>query len=447
MIMRLRDVVHTTTFRLTAALGVIFVVAVAALLALTFALAQRELIYRTDRVLQREVARLDVGAPRHMADRVRDVIEHTASGLNFYVLLAPDGRQVIGSLSWRGAALPLDHAFDVPAGRLTAVPLRVLIVPLGDGARLVVARDVTPVADLRASILATFLWSGGAVILLAAIAAVALSLRPLRRIHQIRTSAQRIAAGDLAQRMPVSRWHDELDVVSVTINAMVADVERLMEQVKGTTDAIAHDLRTPLGHLRMRLREVQQGQDRDDPLLTQAIGELDAVLARFAALLRISELDATVRRAGLVWFDPAPMLEAVIELYAPLAEERDMTLSLQAAPGCRIEGDAALLFEAVGNLLDNAIKFSPPGGCVELGVARQGDRVAITVRDHGPGIAMAEREDVLRRFQRGAAARHAPGSGLGLSLVAAIAHLHGFTLHLDDATPGLIAGLLAPGEP
>jgi signal transduction histidine kinase len=157
--------------------------------------------------------------------------------------------------------------------------------------------------------------------------------------------------------MPLSGRRDELDTVAATVNTMMGEIERLMVQVKGTTDAIAHDLRTPLGHLRLRLGELQR-QGGSDAVLGEAIEELDAVLARFSALLRISELDAAGRRACFALFDPMAMLATAAELYEPLAEERGIALTLHGAFGHTIEGDEALVLEAIGNLLDNAIKFT-----------------------------------------------------------------------------------------
>jgi len=205
------------------------------------------------------------------------------------------------------------------------------------------------------------------------------------------------------------------------------------------TDAIAHDLRTPLTRVRATLNAV--GHDPGDAVqvaegIRRATADLDLVLERFAALLRISELEAGRRRAGFRNLDLGALIAQVSELYEPLAEDRDITLSVDARP-LQIEGDEKLLFEALSNLLDNAIKFGRPGGQVRLALLNDARGPAIEVRDDGPGIPPDERDAVLRRFHRGADAAGIPGSGLGLSVVAAILHLHGFRLRLSDAGSGL----------
>ena len=246
--------------------------------------------------------------------------------------------------------------------------------------------------------------------------------------------------------MPLDGPADEISAMAAIINSMVQEIERLVAQVKGASDAIAHDMRTPLTHLRARLDRI--GQMAEDPALRgdlyDAIGELDATLARFRALLRISEIDAQRRLAGVVPLDPADVVRGVAELYDPLAEDKGLALALTVAEGARIAADESLLFEAVSNLVDNAIKFAPPGSTIDLTLAADPAGVAIAVRDRGAGIPAGERERVLRRFERGAEAAMAPGSGLGLSLVAAIAQLHGFALLLEDAEPGLRVRIVAP---
>jgi signal transduction histidine kinase len=224
-----------------------------------------------------------------------------------------------------------------------------------------------------------------------------------------------------------------------TVNHMVEEVERLMAEVKGATETIAHDLRTPLTRARARLSRLQQGLGEADPRAEDAlwvIEELDTVLGRFAAVLRISELEARRRREGFVAVDPADLVRQAADLYGPLAEARGVGLQARTASHAPIEADPKLLFEALSNLVDNAIKFTPEGGRVVVSV-EEGPRVV--VEDNGPGVPEAEQAAVLQRFYRGEGARLAPGSGLGLSIVQAIVRLHGFALRLEDARPGLRA--------
>ena len=247
--------------------------------------------------------------------------------------------------------------------------------------------------------------------------------------------------------MPIAGRHDELDLFADTVNAMVEDVARTIAQVKGVTDAIAHDLRTPLTRVRAGLHRIAQ----DDALppgqrerLVAAVGDLDTVLERFAALLRISELEAGQRRAGFAPVDLGAIAARVGELYEPLAEDGGIALVMDCAP-LSVHGDEKLLFEAVSNLVDNAIKFGREGGRVSVVTGDEGEGWLLDVRDDGPGIAADEREAVLRRFHRGSNAAAAPGSGLGLSVVSAILGLHGLRLELLDAAPGLTARIRPAG--
>lgn len=437
-VLRLADVRQTSSFRLIATLGLVLVAAIMALQALTYTLTQRELLARSDAVLKSEMARFGAVPGDRLVAALNDAGRQSASGFNYFALENAQGALVAGNLHWHGAALP-DHPLELAAGVAAPVPLRVLVHGLPGGQRIIVARDIGQIAEIRQRLLWLSLAVGLGVLVSAAALAVVLSLGPLRRVQMFRASAKRIAGGELAHRMPVSARHDELDLVATTINAMVEEIERLMEQVKGATDAIAHDLRAPLARLRMKL--AAQGGAPD------ALGELDAVLTRFDALLRIAELEAAGRRAGFAPIDPMVLLTTTAELYEPLAQERGIEITLSGGYGHMIIGDEALLVEALGNLIDNAIKFGPEGGIVHLALMREDRDLVLAISDNGPGIAKSEREAVLRRFYRGAASRQAPGSGLGLNLVAAIVHLHGFGLELGDATPGLLVRIRAGSPP
>jgi len=230
---------------------------------------------------------------------------------------------------------------------------------------------------------------------------------------------------------------------------MIDEIERAIAQVKGVTDAIAHDLRTPLTRVRSQLYRLSQSSEVQAPavrMIGAATSDLDIVLDRFAALLRISELEAGRRRAGFAPVDLAALLARLHELYEPLAEDQRIVLALEAAEAVAVPGDEKLLFEALSNLVDNALKFTPPGGRVALALVADARGAVIEVRDSGPGIAAEERPAVIRRFHRGSNAADIPGTGLGLSLVAAILHLHGFALAFRDGAPGLVVEVHCHGH-
>ncbi|MCY1397774.1 Adaptive-response sensory-kinase SasA [compost metagenome] len=309
-----------------------------------------------------------------------------------------------------------------------------------DGRWLVLVRDNGSLFAVTRIILHALLWGISLTIIPGVAGWYLLRRRPLRRIRAIQASAEAIVAGDLTRRLPLANRRDELDMLAAIVNAMLERIERLMMEVKGVCDNIAHDLRTPLTRLRAQLYRIQQQAPQGSPMseqLDQAIDETDTLMARFRGLLRISELEDHQRRAGFVQMDPLPLLGELYEFYLPLAEEGLITLQLQAPEHLpQLHGDRALLFEALGNLLSNAIKFTPPGGRVILRASAQQGGARVEIHDSGPGIPEAEREAVFKRFYRAENGQQQHGFGLGLSIVAAIASLHGFALAVTNSELG-----------
>lgn len=452
---RLTDLRHTTAFRLSAGLTAVFVAAIFGVLWLVYAQTTAELNHRTDQTIAAKARRLAASTSSRQLGLAITMLHDSTSGLEGIAVFDDRGRRLIGDAGL-APPFPLGHLFERLHGPRGA-PVRALALPTADHFTVVVSRDISPILDLRARILAIMLISGTCAVAVALGAGIGLSLVPMRRIRRLEATAARIAMGELDLRIMISRRGDEFDMIAGIINTMVEQIERLLRQVKGSTDAIAHDLRTPLSHLRTRLERIALSPPiAGDPdgdaagLLAGARDELDAVLTRFRALLRMSELEAMHRLSQFAVFDPIDMMRDVAELYEPLAEERGIALVCEGQAGLSILGDDRLLFEAISNLVENAIKFSPPGGRIMLGVAETGGDVAIVVADDGPGIPLAERAHVLERFQRGSAPVDAGGggSGLGLSLVAVIVALHGYTLNLDPGNdgprPGLVARIVAP---
>lgn len=437
--LRFADIRRTSAFRLTALLGATFAVGIVLLLGTIYLLTATELTSRSDRILADIAGRVLATPAPALPDRVRLESARDEPGLNYFGLIGSDGERIAGLLT-APPSLKYDRPVDVEDAGGGIGDIRLLARRTPNGETLLVGRDISQIRDLRLRMLEILVWSGLAIVLGVGLTAIGLSIGPLRRVRDLQAASRAIAAGDLGARMPIAGRHDELDLFADTVNAMVEDVARTIAQVKGVTDAIAHDLRTPLTRVRAGLHRI--ALDAALPVdhrerLGAAVDDLDTVLERFAALLRISELEAGHRHAGFAPVDLGAIAARVGELYEPLAEESGVALAIDCMP-LPIHGDEKLLFEAISNLVDNAIKFGRAGGHVIVSTT-QGGAGYLDVRDDGPGIPADEREAVLRRFHRGSNSASAPGSGLGLSVVSAILGLHGLRLDLLDARPGLIA--------
>ncbi|BBD81244.1 sensor histidine kinase [Aerosticca soli] len=396
-----------------------------------------------DQLLEQRMRYLLATEPTQLPAAVAAASAIDPNGLMALGLFDREGTRLAGNIVRVPDALPADGAVHLLGRGLPrtaegrASRARVLATRLGDGRLLVVARDTSTIDGLGAIIRRALVWGLSLTLIPGVLGGLLLHRGHLRRIRALAAATEPIRRGDLARRLPVSRRGDELDQLAGIVNGMLDEIERLLSEVKGVCDNIAHDLRTPLTHLRARLYRVQQ-QLADRPqaaLLDACMGDIDAVLVRFRALLRISELEER-QRADFGVVDPAELLRQVHECYAPLAEDRGQRFVLDLATNARLHGDAHLLFEALANLVGNAIKFAPPGGEIQLRMLATTAGTCIEVCDDGPGIPEQEREMVTRRFYRGDKSRHQPGSGLGLSIVSAIARLHGFTLEIDRSQRG-----------
>ncbi len=250
----------------------------------------------------------------------------------------------------------------------------------------------------------------------------------------------RTMRGNLSERLPGSGPKDDLDRLSDGLNRMLDEIERLLGEVKSVGDNIAHDLRTPLTRMRMRLENARAAEHTPEMmgiLIQSCLTDVDYSFGLVAALLRIAEIEAGRRKAGFRDVDLSEVAEEVGEIYAPIAAARDQAQTVDAPLGVRFPADHGLLIEAVANLVDNAIKFTPPGGTISIAVTREAGGPALRVIDFKPGVPPGERGLVLRRFYRADKSRKVPGHGLGLNLVSAIAALHDCQLRIDDGPGGV----------
>ena len=319
---------------------------------------------------------------------------------------------------------------------------------LAGGVQLLVGRDLAETVAFRNRIVAALASSGALMLVLGLIGGIVLSRRALARIETINRTSDRIMAGEFSRRVPLKGSGDEFDRLAQNLNAMLDQIERLMAGMRQVTDNIAHDLRSPLGRLRSRIEVAliePPSTERYRDVLQQTIGEADHLLATFTALLDIAEAEAGTPRAQMAALDLAAFARDLADLYEPVAEEKDLRLTIATGPGpIEVRGERHMLSRAIANLVENALKYTPPGGAIAVGVGVEGQMARLTVADNGPGIPAGERERVFDRFYRLEASRTTEGNGLGLSLARAVVRLHGGTITLGDNAPGLIAVVTLP---
>jgi len=305
---------------------------------------------------------------------------------------------------------------------------------------LFVGRDIEEHGLFRRNMVEAFAWAFLPALVLGVLGGILIGRYSLRRVEAVRAAAADIVAGDLSRRVPVTGAGDEFDRLATTINEMLERIGQLMSGMRLVTDSLAHDLRSPLTRARSAIdRALSSEPDTEGyrQALEQTAAELETILRTFEALIPIAQAEAGADRRPRERVDLSALAEDLLELYQPAAENAGIEMQAEIAPGVAVDGHRQLLAQAVANLLDNAVKFTPRGGRIVLALARAGDRLQLSVADSGPGVPAADRERVLQRFVRLDASRNAPGSGLGLSLVAAVAKLHGATLELGDEAPGL----------
>jgi signal transduction histidine kinase len=438
--MRFSELWRTTTFRLTILYGLLFSVGTIALLGLVYMRSAVYLTSRVDNILNTEADAL-VQSPRPgLRQRVIEELTLNGNRTNVFGLFSARGEHIAGNLE----AIPAELRTNGVPREFAPLPefptsSRLLARRLASGETLVVGRDVSQLRELRTIITSALTWSGVAILLVGLGCGTALSIGPLQRLRKLQAVAHDIARGDLQRRMPTTARGDELDMFATTVNHMIGEVERLMSEVKGATEVIAHDLLNPLASAAQQLRRLQQTDSARPEEIAAVTVRIEEVLERFRGILRIAELEVRHRRAGFAKVDLADVINPVADLYAPLADTAGVRLLAAPERGTVVEADPKLLFEAVSNLLDNAIKFAGRGATVQLRVGKNPTRPQLIVQDDGPGIPSSERGAVLQRFYRAEHNRPIPGSGLGLSVVSAIVRLHDFALELQDAEPGVRA--------
>lgn len=442
--MRRASVFRTTTFRLAAIYVAGFAASVAGpgivIYLVTSATLSRQLDSRIESEMHSLQAAYRSGGMPRLTDAVRlDERMHRNGALDIAVL--ENDARLAGHLHrWPAAAGWSVQPYPEPDGDVGT--RRFLRADLTDRFSLVVGADPEQVEEVKGAILDGFVSAFGAVLVLGIGGGIALSLVLLRRVEAIRRTAEAIIAGDLTRRIPLRGSGDDFDRLSQTLNHMLDRICELMDSLREVSANIAHDLKTPLARLRQRLETTQsEPEPARTASLRAAVGQVDEILGTFSALLRIAQIEAGTRRAGFSDIDLSELFVTVTEAFAPAAEDVGKTLMTQIAPGIRVVGDRELLTQMLANLVENAIRHTGPGTMIRVGLYSDKSGVAALVADNGSGVPEAERELIFHRFHRLADSRVVPGSGLGLSLVKAVADLHGIAIFVADAKPGLRIGL------
>jgi len=448
---RLPDFARTTTFRWTLGVAGAFVLCTLVLFGFVYWRTAAYMTSTFDDLITGEAHIIAAETPERRIERIDNRLRDDPRRVRFAGLFDADGRRIAGNIE----SLPSGLTAGAPASAVVvrldnrgraSEKVRLITEHLADGEVLAIGRNVDEIeeiADIVGRVLTLGLLPASG---LAVIFGLALSLRAQNRLSEVNRRIQRIVAGDLRQRLPARGDNDPFDQLAVGVNRMLGEIETLIHDIAGIGDNIAHDLRTPLTRVRVRLERGRMHATTLVELQTtvdQAIAGLDQSLTIVTALLRIAEIEHSRRLDGFSEVRLAPLMREVGDLYEPIAEDKGISLRIDAPVEATVHGDRDLLFEAVANLVDNAVKFTPEGGGVELGLLHRDGESVIRVSDSGLGIPESEREAVTKRFYRSDKSRCTAGLGLGLSLVAAIVKLHGFRFTMTSG-PGCTVEIACP---
>lgn len=453
----IRRLLNTTVFRLSLVYALLFSLVAAVAMVSVYWVAERHITRQTDARLQLEadilLNRYGIGNPLTLLSDIRRHNQRagSASGERFYYYdlkhrsqldmlndfqpeyTLNDGQKLF-------ATRPISQVINFSLTDGEEQSARLLLTLLPNNYQLLVATDMSEQRALLDKVYNSMLLAIGVILALAILGGVLMGYGVLRRIDSVRQTAGEIINGDLGQRMTVTNRNDEFDRLSIVLNSMLQKIEQLMIAMREVTDNLAHDLRNPLNRLRNRLEanQYRDPQSTDFQQINQdAINDVDDLIKTFNALLGIAQAESGVQREDWTEVDITHLIEDLGELYEAVAEEKGITISHHSTDNLRLHGNRRLLAQALTNLLDNAVKYTPQGGQIRLQAHQQTDSLQITVSDSGIGIPEDKREQVFERFVRLEAARSSPGNGLGLSLVKAVMDLHGGQIELGNNKPGL----------
>ena len=448
--MLLRKTLRSSTLRLALVCVALFGAAILAIFGYVYWSTAEFVRRQSDAAIRGEFTRLveayeNLGAAGlvHLIDQ-RVVADNAHQ--SFYLFAGPSNSYVAGNLKhWpaemSGASGWASFRTDEWKTEAGDQPLlRAAYRALPGGYRLLVGRDISGYGRFIEKIETALAWGVALIVAFAAFAGVSVSRRTVSRIEAINAMTREIMETNLSRRIPLRGTSDEWDQLAANLNSMLNRIQELIRGIKQVSDGIAHDLRTPLTRIHGRLEAALNcglSSDGYHALIGATKTEIDAVLRTFSSLLRISRIEADNRAGGFRLVDLSDIAGGVVELFDAAAEERGGRIDFVGSPGALVMGDRDLLFDALSNLVDNAVKYGAAAGDVTVEVTDEGSGPKVAVYDRGPGIPPNQRERVLERFYRLERDRNTPGTGLGLSLVAAVAQLHGAEIKLSDNNPGL----------
>ncbi len=447
--MKPADFLRSSTFRFVLSYMALFAGSVLLLLGFVYWSTISFLSHQANLSIQNETAWLSAIYEKHGSDglilTVKERSKRNYNEAEYYAVFDRDARKLAGNLPQNLSSLLLNNGwqnieFRSPYAFDRIIHVRVNSVQLPGGEFLVVGRDTRQLVVSQQLIVPALLWGLFIMIILAVLGGAVMSRSVLRHIEQINLTVREIMAGDLSRRIPTRGSNDDFDQLTRNLNNMLDEIEHLMEGIRHVSDSVAHDLRTPLTRLRNKLEDLREKMGGDSPQrqhVDDSIQCADQLLATFSGLLRIARIEAGGQKSVMQVVEMPTLLEDARELYEAVAERKQIVIRKNASSGVSILADRDLLFQAIANLLDNAIKYTQPGGEVCLTATENGTYVEVRVADNGPGIPPQERDKVIQRFYRLEKSRSGKGNGLGLSLVAAVVDMHNGTLLISGNNPGL----------
>jgi len=452
--MRQPQFMRSNTFHWAFMVGGVFAVFIIVLFGFIYWKIDDYLTARSDRVITAQLEGIAALPPERRLEAIDERLRQDPRGVQLAAIFAADGHRITGNLE----SLPSDLRIDAEAQGADIIrtdrngrehqTVRAIARRMRNGDVLVLGRNVDEAKEISHVVgqaLALGLLPGFSLCLLAG---AWLSVRAQKRVEEVNQRVQRIIAGDLRERLPHRTVDEPFSKLAVIVNGMLDEMETMIHALAGVGNDIAHDLRTPLTRARLTLERGRTNAatlEQLQAVADKAIAGIDQSLTIITALLRLAEIENSRRSAGFGTVALDEMLREVCDIYEPIAENKNIALRVGATQPLTVRGDRDLLIEAVANLVDNAIKFTPEGGKVDIALLRGEDETIVCVTDTGCGISEQEREAVLRRFYRSDKMRNTPGVGLGLNLVAAIVKLHGFRMAIRSG-PGCRVEIVCPNR-